>query len=258
MIPYFELTTIEVGSWSLNIWGLLVSSGFLTAIIISYREARHNELKSELILDLAIVIIISAIIGSRLFYVFNEWDQFKDQPINILKIWEGGLAIYGGIVASVLAGWVYLRRRRVSFWKYADVVAYAMPLGLAIGRIGCFMIHDHLGKTTNLPWGFQTAIGKVRHETAMYEILAMVIVFIIFSFIRKKEYFRNQPGRLVIMFFLIYGLFRFFSDMLRATDLPGSDPVLWLGFRPSQIFSLFIIVVSISLIYFWKRKKDID
>lgn len=205
MIPYFELITINFGLFEVNVWGLMVALGFLTALVVIYREAKLRGLNAEYYLDLAIIVILAAIIGARLFYVLNEWSQFKERPVDILKFWEGGLAIYGGFMLAIFSGWAYLKIRKANFWKYFDTAVIALPLGIAIGRIGCFFIHDHLGRITNLPWGIETPAGVVRHETAMYEIIFLLAVFLIFQKIKKTNYINKQPGCLT-------ALFLFFTD----------------------------------------------
>ncbi|MDD5567042.1 MAG: prolipoprotein diacylglyceryl transferase [Patescibacteria group bacterium] len=256
MIPYFEIYSFNLGPVTINVWGFFIALAFLAATLLGYREAKRRGLAGESVLDLAIVILIASLIGGRIFYVFNEWGYYHDNLIEALKIWEGGLGIYGGFIGAVLAGWAYLRLKKLPFWTFADAIGFVLPLGLAIGRIGCFLIHDHLGRITALPWGIKTADGTIRHETALYEIVFGLVVFGLFVWLRNKPWFQKQTGRLILVFFVLYGLFRFFSDMLRATDLPGSDPVVWLGLHPSQFFSLGAIAIGLLALFLKRKAKQ--
>ncbi|MDP3964606.1 MAG: prolipoprotein diacylglyceryl transferase [bacterium] len=251
MIPYFQIITFELGPLTINIWGVFVSLGFLAAVSVAYRRARSLGLDEDALLQLAIWLIIAGFLGARIFYALNEWDQFREDPWSILKIWQGGMAIYGGLICAALAGGVFLRVKKLSFRRYADVIALALPLGIGIGRIGCFFIHDHLGRVTQLPWGINTPEG-IRHETAMYEAVFLFALFIGLWLIRNAVWIRSFPGRITLLFFGTYSAFRFFNDFLRATDLPGSDPVVWLGWHPSQFFALFSVVMSAALWYWWR------
>lgn len=256
MIPYFEIGSLGLGPITINVWGCLVAAGLLIGVLVSLAEAKRKNQSVPIILDLAIIIIIAAFVGARIFFILNEWPQYQHQLLDILKVWEGGLGIYGGIAGAFLAGWLYLRIKKQSFWAHADTIAYSLPIGLAIGRLGCFLVHDHLGRLTTVPWGVKFADGTNRHDMALYEILFGLIVFIVFTVWRKKPSLANQPGRLTGLFLVFYGIFRFVADFWRATDLAGSDPVTYLNLHPSQWFSLLTIAGGILVMVFVKRPKQ--
>ncbi|MBU0707736.1 prolipoprotein diacylglyceryl transferase [Patescibacteria group bacterium] len=254
MIPYFTIEKIDLGFISVNAWGIMIALAFLVSVWVAYREAKRVELNPERILDLGIIILIAAFIGARIFYILNEWEQFSNDFTQAYRIWEGGLTIYGGFIGAILGAVLYLKIHKLDFWRYADVLAFVLPLGISIGRIGCFMIHDHLGRITTLPWGFQMPSGELRHETALYEIIFGLILFIVFLMFRKKEFFLKQSGRTFLSFLVLYGLFRLGSDFLRATDLKISDPIVWLNLHPSQWFSLGAIILGSMILWYRARR----
>ena len=243
MLPYFQFTKIPLGFIDFQVWGLLVSLAFLVGILITYLEVKRKDLTQNLVLDLTIWIMIGALIGSRLFYVINEWGQFRDNWLDIFKIWQGGMALYGGVFLGSLFAYLFLRKKGQAFWLWADAVLVALPLSLFIGRIGCFMIHDHLGSVTTRPWGIEY-LGQVRHETALYSMLLNLALFFILWFIRKRHFIR--PGMITAFFMVAYGLGRFIIDIFRAQDLPLSDPRVF-GLTPSQYVSIILFFLGVYL-----------
>ncbi|MFH0952494.1 MAG: prolipoprotein diacylglyceryl transferase [Patescibacteria group bacterium] len=253
MIPYFELTTINIGPLDIQFWGLMVALGFLVGILFLVHYSQKQGIASSKILDLGLWVILSSIVGSRLFYVINEWTYFTAHPIEMLYIWEGGLAWYGGMILALLAGYIFLRRNKLPMLKIMDGAVIGLAIGEAIGRIGCFFIHDHLGQPTNLPWGIEIN-GIVRHETALYSIVATLAIFVVLIITQRTER-GKQTGRLTALYFLLYGITSFLIYQFRATDLPGSDP-LWGALRPSQIFSVIAFLAGCWLLYQLKPSKE--
>jgi phosphatidylglycerol:prolipoprotein diacylglycerol transferase len=253
MIPYFEFETIDLGFVKIQTWGLLLALGFLIAFFVARREFQRKNLPVNQLLDLTIIILLSAIIGARLFYVFNEFSLYRDNLIDIVKIWEGGLAFYGGLMGATLGSLIYIRSKKLEFLRVADAVFLVLPLGEFITRIGCFLIHDHLGRLTNLPWGINY-LGEVRHETAMYSAINGLVLFLILYYIRKKK-FAQTPGLISGFYMVWYGFASFAIYQLRATDLPGSDPRLWL-FTPSQYFCVALMLIGITVLIKIRRRQS--
>jgi len=251
MIPWFQFESFSIGPLTIQAWGLLVSLAFLAGILITLQEVKRKGLSQNLILDLAIWIMVGALIGSRLFYVLNEWGQYRDNWLDIFKIWQGGMALYGGVFLGSLFAWIFLRKKGQTFWPWADAVLVALPLSMFIGRIGCFLIHDHLGKITTVPWGIEY-LGQVRHETALYSLLLTLSLFLFLWLIRKRHFVR--PGLITAFFMVYYGLGRFIIDLFRAQDLAQSDPRIY-GFTPSQYVSFGLIILGVFLLNRLKRNS---
>ena len=253
MIPYFSFSEIDLGFIKIQVWGLLLASGFLLGLWFFRKQARKKNINDNTIFDLALVILASALIGARLFYVLNEWSYFVKNPLDIVRVWQGGMAFFGGLIFAVLLGWLYLKKKGIRFWPVSDIVVISLALGEAMARIGCFFIHDHLGRLTTLPWGIKY-LGQVRHETALYSFLSTLILFLVLLILRKKKI--GEKESFPTAFYLVwYGLFSFFIYGLRATDLPGSDPV-WGCLRPSQYFCLVLFALGMILLARVYRKKN--
>ncbi len=144
---------IQIGPLTLRWYGAMIASAFLIGTWIATKEADRKGIGSERIQDFLLYAIIGAIIGARLYYVaFSDWAQFRDNPLSVFAVWQGGLAIHGGILGGLLVCILYTRRQKISFWKFVDTLAPSLILGQAIGRIGCFFNGDSHGYPTDLPW----------------------------------------------------------------------------------------------------------
>ena len=249
MIPYIEFTTISVGPITIQAWGLMVAIGFLVGLLISIIEAKRKRIKVDEIYNIAILIFLGAFIGSRILYIILFWEVFSNNLVDVLKIWEGGFIFYGGVIGAVLAGYVYIRIRKLNFWTMADTFAPGLALGIFFGRIGCSLINDHPGAVTDLPWGILWPDGIIRHPVAEYLSLNGLIAFILLWLIRKRI---TINGALINIFIIYYAVTRFFLDFTRATEpyLPNVDPH-FAGLTISQYVSIVIFVISVS----WLIKK---
>lgn len=245
MIPYFQVTKFTVGPITLQSWGTFVALGFIVGIAVAYFAAKRRGPIANQILDVNIWIIILAFLGARLTYVVGHLDFYLESPLSALKIWEGGLTIYGGFIGALLAFFIYVRRKKISFWDLAEPLMFALPLGIFVGRIGCFLIHDHMGKITNVPWGMEYLDGTIRHETSLYNGLSALLLFITFL-ILKRFSGSNKKGFFITLFMLWYGVSRFITDFFRADDLIVVDH-RWFGLTASQYLSVILFITGLYL-----------
>lgn len=252
MIPWFEIQSISVGFLKLNVWGIFVSLGFIAGMVVAYLEMKEKNLETKHIYDLTFWIILSAIIGGRLLYIVEHLSFFAATPLEILKLWHGGMSVYGGFIGAILASVFYFKKYKLDFWQYADAIVFGLPLGLFIGRIGCFLIHDHPGVKTNLFFGVAYPDGA-RHDLGLYDSLCGLILFLIFLILRRKNWF---SGFYVAAFAVWYGVIRFLLDFLRARDLVGADP-RYFGLTLAQYLSVILFAGGIYLFYRLRPSKKL-
>lgn len=250
MIPYFVFEEINLGFVRIQFWGLMLVTAILVGLWILWKETKKLNISGNIILNLALIIVIGSLVGARFYYVLNELPYFIENPVDIFKVWQGGMGFFGGLIFAVFFGWLYLKKKGIKFFIISDIVVISLAIGEAITRIGCFCIHDHLGKVTNFPLGIQY-MGEVRHETALYSLVNTLILFIVLLILRRKEIGKKE-GFLTAFYMVWYGAITFFIYSLRATDLPGSDPT-WGILRPSQYFSLLLFILG--LVIFIKKIK---
>lgn len=245
MIPYIEWTTIQLGPLTLYVWGLFVALGFLLGTFMAGWIAQKRGLDKKVIYDLVGWLVIASLVGGRLGHVFfYEWSFYASDPAAIFRIWEGGLSLFGGLIACVATGYWYLRKRKVDVWQYADAAIFGLPFGLWIGRIGCFLIHDHPGTATDFMMGIEYPDGVVRHDHGLYLSLNGFVLAGLFLWLAKKK---RPTGFYIATFAVWYGVVRFFLDFYRLLD------VKYGGLTPGQWFS--IVLVAFGCWMWWRLSK---
>lgn len=225
-------------------YGILISTGIVLGTLLAIYRARKENVHEEKILDLVLVAVPSAILGARLYYVIFNWSYYQGDIFKIINIREGGLAIHGGVLAGVLAGYLFCKHHRLEFWKMADIVAPSIILGQAIGRWGNYINQEAYGRPTDLPWGIVVDGVKV-HPTFLYESLWN---FLVFGFLLWYDQRKKFQGELLILYAILYSIARFFIEGLRI------DSLMIGPFRTAQLVSFTIIVVFGGILYV-KRKK---
>ncbi|WP_026476364.1 prolipoprotein diacylglyceryl transferase [Alkaliphilus transvaalensis] len=228
----FRILGIEVG-W----YGILIGLGMLLAVLVATARAKKENLPDDIIIDLAIIAVPIAVIGTRLYYVAFNWDYYGQFPREILNIRQGGLAIHGGIIGGVLAGYFFCRYKKIRFWQLADIVAPSIILGQAIGRWGNYINQEAYGRPTDLPWGIMINGVKV-HPTFLYESIWNFIVFFFLLYYTKKKKFE---GEIFLLYLILYSFARFFIEGLR-TDSLMIGPL-----RTAQVISLAIILGALVM-----------
>lgn len=214
MLPYVSSTTLAFGSINIQTWGLLVALGFLAGAAASAWLAKRRGLKPMVVWDTFGLIIIGSMVGARLFHVvFYEPAYYLAHPSEILAVWHGGLSMIGGLVGAAMVGFGYLRYKKLALLQYADVMVFGLPLGYFIGRLGCFLIHDHPGLPTDFFLGVPYPDGVIRHDLGLYHSLLGLVIFFFF-FLKRKA----RVGSFLFSFLIIYGLARLFLDFLRLGD----------------------------------------
>jgi len=248
-MPYFSYNQIDLGFLTLYPWGFFLGLALLVGYCLILKELKKEGLEEKKIFWLSIWIFLGIIVGSRLAYVFQFSQYYFSNPLEIFKITAGGLMFYGGFFGALVTGWIYLKKAKLNFFKVADMVAPAVALGMFIGRIGCFLINDHQGAITTLPWAIKWMDGTFRHPIALYLSLNGLILFFILFYLRQRL---TKPGQLFFIFLFYYSISRFLLDFLRAGDTVLADPH-YLGLTSSQWLSLIILV---GLFFMLRKPKS--
>ncbi len=250
------------GFLRLKWYGLLIASAVLIGVNLSMWLAKKRQVDPELVADLAIWLVLSAIPSARLYYVIFQWPTYAKDPLQIFKIWEGGIAIYGAIIGGTLAAIVFAKLKRVSFWQLADIVAPSLALGQAIGRWGNFFNSEAFGSPTDLPWKlfipstnrpFEYRNFEYFHPTFLYESLWNLLIFSILMYLFLNDANRHnrlKTGSIFLIYMIAYGIGRFGVEGLRT------DSLMLGALRISQVVSLVGIAIgSIGLIWLYARQR---
>ena len=214
MILWIESHTLSFGPIVLQTWGLFVAAGFVLGGWIAAKRAQSRGLDPKIVWDLVFWIFIAAFIGARLLQVLIEWDFYLMNPWDAIDPRKPGYAIIGGFLGALGAFLVVARRRGLDILQYADALVWGLPWGCGVGRIGCFLIHDHPGTLTDFVGGVKYPDGT-RHDLGLYLSLFGFAIGVLFVILDRK---RRAAGFYAGMFLIVYGVGRFLLDFLRILD----------------------------------------
>lgn len=237
----------KIGAVSVYSWGAMVALAFVAGIWLGVARAKKEGIPADIALDTCFYVMISSVIGARVFYVIGFPGEFLASPLKALAFWEGGMVFYGGLVFAILTMAWYLSRKKIPVLKAMDIAAPSVAIGYAIGRIGCFLRGCCYGKECGLPWAmnFPDAAGLV-HPTQLYSALAGLVMFILLVGFRDKK---RYDGQVVLWGITLYAGYRFFIEFFRYSSL------YWLWFTPSQWISILGLGVGVWGLAYFKRKK---
>jgi phosphatidylglycerol:prolipoprotein diacylglycerol transferase len=241
---------LHLGPITIYWYGVIIGTGVLIGLWIATREAVRRGLAKETFVDLVLFAVPIAILCARTYYVIFEWNYYSKHLSEIPKIWEGGLAIHGGLIGAIVTGIVFAKRRGLSFWKLADIAAPSIILGQAIGRWGNFMNQEaHGGPVTrqflenlHLPDFIINQMyinGQYYHPTFLYESLWDLVGFFILLMLRNVNLRR---GELFLSYLIWYSIGRFFIEGMRTDSL-----MLTAHLRMAQVMSIALILIAVGL-----------
>ncbi|AZB44448.1 prolipoprotein diacylglyceryl transferase [Bacillus sp. FJAT-42376] len=251
---------IELLGLKVHWYGIIIGLGALLGLWIAVRESVRRGFHKDTFIDLVLFAIPIAIICARLYYVAFQWDYYSQNPAMIPQIWQGGLAIHGGLIGAVATGVVFSRIKKISFWKLADIAAPSIILGQAIGRWGNFMNQEAFGgpvtrgflESLHLPNFIINQMyidGQYYHPTFLYESLWNLAGFALLMFLRRVNLRR---GELFLSYVIWYSVGRFFIEGMRTDSL-----MLTANLRIAQVISIVLVLIAISLIIY-RRKSGLS
>ncbi len=255
-----EPILITVGSISIHWYGLILALAILLGYGLAIKLAKQRQLDPELIAAAYSNLIIWGLVGARVYHVLGDWLYYAQNPAKIIAVWEGGLAIHGGLAAGVLTLYYYARKHQASFWALADLFSLPLILGQALGRWGNYFNQELFGYPTNLPWGIPIAIQNrpadfinynYFHPTFLYESLwDFLVLGVLYYFWRKKITTPNRDGLVFWLYISLYSLGRFLVEALRINQTP-----MVLGYRWPAVVSLGLMAIGLTMLY-WRGRRD--
>jgi phosphatidylglycerol---prolipoprotein diacylglyceryl transferase len=246
----------ELGPITVFWYGILIGLGALLGYLLVNREMKKRGLPEDMLADLLIFALPAAIIGARIYYVIFRWEQFADNPMRAFAIWEGGLAIHGALIASVITGLIFAKVKKVSFWKLADIAAPGILLGQAVGRWGNFMNQEVYGGEVSrsflegmmLPDFIIEQMfinGSYHHPTFLYESVWNLLGVALLLYLRR---WNLRRGEMFLTYVIYYSVARLFIEGIRT------DYLLIFGtLRTAQVLSIILIIGSIILIIYRRK-----
>ncbi|MBU0596560.1 prolipoprotein diacylglyceryl transferase [Patescibacteria group bacterium] len=235
-----------LGPIPIQVWGLFVALGIILATLILYKRAKKFYTNPDQLLDLSIYFIVGGLVGARIFHiVFYELAFFIDNPIEIIKIWHGGMSSFGGFVGAGIGFLWFVKKNRINkekFLSIADQLGFASLYGWIVGRLGCASIHDHAGRLSNNFLAVKFPEGA-RFDMAIIEIIFLLPLAILFLILHEKKLF---PGFYLATILVYYGFLRFVLDFFRAIDISHAD-VRYVGLTPGQYFGIVMFGLGVWL-----------
>jgi len=238
----------KAGPITLYWYGLILVAAMIGGIMSVLSLGKRYGLPVDRIFDIAFWLIVWGIVGARFYHVFLEYDYYINQPIAIFKLWQGGLAIHGAILAGIGALILLARKYRLDFWQMASILAVGLSLGQAIGRWGNYFNQELFGYPTTLPWAIaiepknrplEFAMNKTFHPVFLYESIGCLVIFLFLSYFHRR-FMREKRADYKIIFLIylgMYAILRFFTESMRVD--PAHEI---LGLRFPQVVSLIIVV----------------
>ena len=246
---YFKIGFLQIRYYSLTMVSALVA-----AYLIAWQRAKRAGLAEKVFEDLVFWAVLVGFICARVYYVIFYWSYYAGNYSEIYKVWHGGLAIYGGLIGGMVTIYFFARHNKLNFFKITDILALALPLAQAIGRLGNFFNYEAFGKPTNLPWkifipwSFRPENYKQYsyfQPTFAYEMLWNILVFIGLWLVEKYcPRFKAKVGSITGLYLILYSIGRFFIEGMRLDSA-------YLGHFPlavDQIVALFMILLGIAIV----------
>lgn len=262
--PNIDPVALQLGPVSVKWYGLSYAAGFLLGWQYVLYLLKDNEvwqglktdIKANHIDDLLIWVMIGAVAGGRLGQVlFYHPDYYFANPMEIFKVWKGGMASHGGMIGGVLAVWLFARKHQIkSTWTLLDLCLVGVPIGFFFGRIANFINAEIIGTVTTMPWGVIFPItaehpdGLPRHPAMLYEALTTgLLLFVILVYMIHKRHSLSRPGETLAIGLLGYGGFRIFCEGFKFT--PDSYLISWLPLTKGMIYSVPMIILGFYILH---------
>ncbi len=246
-------------------YGVIIALGMLAGALVAYREAKKTGQKVDDYIDFTLYTLIAAIIGARIYYVIFEWDYYSAHPLEIFKLRAGGLAIYGGVLASALTLFIFTKVKKLKFWLMADTAVQGLIIGQIIGRWGNFFNREAFGGYTDSLFAMQLPVSEAKgitqeliehlvtidgvsyvqvHPTFLYEGTWNLLLFIGICLYKRHKKF---DGEIFAIYLMGYGVGRFIIEGLRTDQLVIKALG---GIAASQVLSIILIVLAVAFVIY--------
>ena len=246
---------LQLGPISIRWYAICIVSGLILAVYLSMKEAPRKKIDPDDIIDFILIAFPLAIVGARLYYVVFEWGYYSQHLGEIFAIWNGGIAIYGGLLTGALVLYLFSRRRLIEPIDFLDIAAPSVMIAQSIGRWGNFFNQEAYGaavKSLNyLPSFIRDQMyidGRYRQPTFLYESSWNLLGFLLILILRRKPQFLRQ-GEVTAFYLIWYGFGRMIIEGMRT------DSLMFAGLRVSQWLSMILILVGLAIIIYQRRKK---
>jgi len=262
---------LQIGPLIIHWYGIFIVLGIITGSTVAIHLGKKYNISQNKIVDSAFYSIIFGIIGARIYHIFLELPYYIEHPLNVFKIWQGGIAIHGGLILGGITLYLFCKKRKINFLKLVSIYVPSLALAQSIGRFGNYFNQELYGLPTNLPWGIPINLENrivdfvdftFFHPTFLYESIGNFAIFIILLYIHKTVLVKKEQNKFkknlyllcILTYAILYSLLRFSLEFIRIDNTPEL-----FGLRFPQVISLIIIGLSlIFLIKILSENKEKD
>lgn len=264
---------LVLGPVTIYWYGFILVLAMIVGILIAVKLAKLYNIKAEIILDLSFWLLLGGLIGARLYHIGLEWGYYSQNFWNIFKVWQGGLAIHGGIIGGIIVVLVFAQRRGLNFWLLSSIIVPALSFGQAIGRWGNYFNQELFGLPTGLPWGIPinpanlplayavTPISRYFHPTFLYEslfCLALGIFLLVAHYLAHREKaFKVNFQAITLSYLIFYSVGRFVLEEIKIDVTPMVGFLRWPQFV-SLVIMIFCLLWEVVVLWTVKRKKLVE
>jgi len=260
-----------IGTFPIYSYGVMIALAFITAILLAMKEAKRYGEDPERILDISLYVILGALIGGRLGYILTYLDYYMKNPVKILYFRQGGLSFLGGFLVAYFLCWLYVKRTKISFWKYADIAAPSVAIGIGIGRIGCFLngccfgvVSENYGikfPSLHMPPVYLQQLNDGLIASGSSYTLPVIPTqlysslcdgFLIFFILHWMKKYRKYDGFLMLNFFILYSISRFTVEFFRFYE---NNYKVFNLLTITQTILLGVVLVSLVSMNILKKKS---
>lgn len=260
-IPSFDLFGRTFGPFSLHMYGVLLVAALLAALWLAGRLARREGLDGQKVQDLGIASIIAGLVGAKLLLVIIDFEQYRLSPRALLDVLQSGGVFYGGLLGALPVAWWYIKKHGLPLLPTLDVMAPAVALGQAIGRLGCFAAGCCFGSSSTAPWSVifhnedahalvGVPLGVPLHPSQLYESLGTTVLLVILLAALKK---RRFPGQVAALYLILYAILRFGLEFFRGDVARGT--VFGGVLSTSQFIALVVVFLTLAALPLIAKRK---
>jgi phosphatidylglycerol:prolipoprotein diacylglycerol transferase len=259
-LPAFDLLGRSIGPLTLHTYGALLAIAFITGLWVASRQAKSAGLDASRVTDMAVYVLIAGLVGAKVLLVVVEWQYYAHNPRELLSILQSGGVFYGGLIFALPVAFWYARKHALPPWRTADVLAPAVAIGQAIGRLGCFSAGCCYGKPAEVPWTVTfhdayaartvgTPLDTPLHPTQLYEAVACLAIFFVLIRMASRKRF---DGQVTVAYILLYSMVRFVIEFFRGDAVRGTV----FGWLSTSQFIAILMALGAVLVFPYLVKRN--